>query len=143
LNIGADPGCRRCRDHAEQRNKDEQEVGGQAGACGLVPNRKPCLTKSRKDHRLEGRGGIKISAASAILRTNFSGSSPKASSMRLRVRNRLVTTGNCEPATFVNRSAGPCRTTVAAGFRPIPDAGQSLLRLREARLRAGAYRGNL
>ncbi len=56
---------------------------------------------------LAGVGGMMVSTSSTIRLINWRGRSPKASSARRAVPNRLVTSGKSAPVTLRKTSAGP------------------------------------
>ena len=76
-------------------------------AARFSPTRSSSNPTSRAPQSLAGVGGSTVSTSSTRRRISRNGRSPNASSARRAVPNRLVASGNAEPRTFVNSSAGP------------------------------------
>ena len=72
-----------------------------------VPTFSNSRPTSRAPQSFAGVGGSSVSARCTTRLISRSGRSPNAISARRAVPNRLVTSRNREPLTFVNRSAGP------------------------------------
>jgi hypothetical protein len=76
----------------------------------FVPSLRASSAIPRYFHSSFGFGGSKTSIISTAVFTKSCGFLVKASSMRLFVPKRFVTTGNFDPLTRVKSSALPCRS---------------------------------